>query len=360
MPLGGAAIAGGAGLATGLIGMSQANARAAEAAKAKQNAVQQWLQLNVPDPAQQAIELQKYQSSGQLSPQLEQTFQQSQSGLQGMQIDPSSRAAEVNALTQMQQLASNGGMDAQAKQQEAQAINSANTNEQGQRGAIVQSFAQRGAGGAGAQLAAELQASQGDANNAAAGGLASAANGEQRALQAMTNSSNMASNLNNQDYTQAANAAKAQDAINQFNTQNAQHIAGANTSAQNQAQATNLQNAQNLSNANVGLTNQQEIHNKGLLEQQFQNEQGKASGAANAYGGVANQANADANRVGQEWGNIGQAISGAAGAYGQYANSQAKAPQATSGVQVADQARAGDAQYSDDYDPNKQDDELTA
>lgn len=303
----------GGSIAGSLLSAQQSNAATA----AQAAAVQQWLSINVPDPKQQAIELQNYQVTGQLSPQLETAFQQQQSNLKNMSIDPTSRAAEVQALTQMQDLANNGGMDAQAKQQESQAINTSNANEQGQRGAIVQNAAARGVGGSGAQLAAELEASQGDANQAAASGQSAAAAAQQRALQAMTSASTMGSTLNNQDYGQAAAAATAQDAINKFNTQTQQTTSNANTTAENQAQASNLQNAQNISNLNTGVANTEETTNKGLIEKQFQNEEGIASGVANAEKGVASQANTNADNTSSLWGNIGSAISQGAGAIGQ-------------------------------------------
>lgn len=317
-----AAIPAVAGLASSIIGAKQAQNQLDAATSARQAALQQWLAVNVPDPAQQAIELQRYQVTGQLSPELESAFQQSQTNLKNMQIDPTSRAAEVGALTQMQDVANSGGMDAEAKQQLQQGINATNANEAGQRGAIEQNFAARGVGGSGAQLAAELQASQGDANQAASVGQSAAASAEQRALQAMSASSNMASNLNSQDYTQAANAAAAQDAINRFNTQNQQQVANANVTATNNAKAANLANAQAVANANTGVANQQETFNKGLYQQQFENEARKASGSANAENGVADQANTNAQNQTNLWGNIGNAVTQGSAAIGQYMNKQ--------------------------------------
>lgn len=324
MPLGGAVVAGAAGLGSAIIGGNAASDKLKAAQAAREAAVKQWLSIHVPDPAQQAIELQKYQVAGQLSPALETAFQQNQSELKNLSVDPTSRAAEVQALTQMQDVASHGGMDAGARLAETQAVNQANTNEQGQRGAIMQNYAARGVGGAGAELAAQLQASQGDANQAASTGMSSAASAEQRALQAMASSGNIASNLNSQDYGQAAKAAEAQDAINRFNTQNSQTVANSNVTNQNAAQAANLANAQSIANANVGVDNTQETHNKGLIQQQFDDQTKIASGVSNAESGVADQSNRQAASDSQMWGNIGNAVAQGATAIGQYANSTKK------------------------------------
>lgn len=314
MPLAAGIIGGVGAVGAGVIGGQQSAAQRAAAQAAEQAALENYLKINVPDPAQQQIILQKYQQTGQIAPQIQQAMQQQKSGLQGMEIDPTSREAEVAALNKMQDVANSGGMDAQAKQQEAQAMNAANANEAGQRGAILQNYAARGIGGSGAQLAAELSADQGSANSNAAAGMNSAAGAEQRALQAMTAGSQMAGTLNNQDYSQAANAATAQDAINKFNTQNAQNVAGQNTKAINDAQAQNTVNNQNLANANVDIGNQQERYNKGLIQQQFNNQMGLAGGKANAENGVANAANQQANATGNMWSGIGQSIAQTGGA----------------------------------------------
>lgn len=322
MPLGGLIVGGIGAIGSDIVGGIEAGNAQGDAKDARNQALQQWLSVNVPDPAQQRLELQRFQQTGQFSPSLQKAFQQDPSGLKSLQIDPTSRAAEVKALQQMVDVASNGGMDAQARQQEQQAINATNANERGQRGAIEQNFAARGVGGSGAELAAQLEASQGDANQAASQGLQSAAGGEQRALQAMSSYDNMASNLNNQDYGQAAAAAQAQDAINRFNTQNQQTVSNSNTNAVNDAQKYNLGEAQKISDLNTGVANTQEQYNKGLVQKQFDNSVQKAQGAANALGGVANQANQSAQNKADMWGGIGGAIAQAGTGVAKYANSK--------------------------------------
>lgn len=334
MPLGGGLIAGIGAIGSAVAGGISSSNQLGAATDARQAALQQWLNVNVPDPAQQKIELQRYKVTGQFSPSLQKAFQQSSTGLKDINLDPSSRAAEVDALTQMQDIASHGGMDAQSKEKEQEAINTANANERGQRGAIQQSFAARGVGGAGAELAAQLEASQGDANQASAQGQASAAAAEQRALQAMTNSSQMASNLNSQDYKQAAAAAEAQDSINRFNTQNSQNVSNNNTNTVNDAQKYNLDEAQKIADLNTGVGNTEETHNKGLLQQQFQNETAQATGRANAENGVANQAVTNAGNTADMWGGIGNAISQAGTGIAKNANSTASTQAYAPGTQT--------------------------
>lgn len=336
MPLGGAATAAGVGalgsLASGLIGGSSASGNVDAANAATQAGLQAWLNVNVPDPAQQQLELQQYQQTGSFSPTVQQAFQQDPTGMASLNVNPTGQDAEMSALSKMQSLANAGGMDAQAQATQQQAQNTAQAAEQGQRGAIVQNMAARGMGGAsGAGLAAELQASQGDQDQAAMTGTQAASDAEQRALQAMQGASATGSNLYSQDYGQAAAAAQAQDAINKFNTQNSQQVAASNAAAQTAAQAANTNLTQGISEQNTQLANQQQQYNKGLLQQQFNNQATVAGGVAGQDKNVATQQTADANRTAGEWSGIGTAIAGAGGSVAQGLNKANSGTGSTSG-----------------------------
>lgn len=332
-------------LASTAIGSAEASSQADKADQARQQAVQQWLAVNVPDPKQQQIELENYQVTGQLSPQLESAFQQSQTGLGNLQFNQAGQGAQEQALAKMGQIAQNGGMDAQAEQQIQGAIDQTNANAQGQRGAIVQNAMARGMGqGGGAMLAAELQAQQGDSNQAASSGMNAAAAAQMRALQAISQQASTGATLNSQDYAQAAAAAEAQDAINRFNAQNSQNVANANVTSANAAQAANLANDQSVANANTGVANQQETYNQGLKQQQFNDEATKAAGASGQYAGAAQQDNANAQNVGNMWGSLSQGLAQGAGAIAQYNNR----PKSSSGVTSTGGVTGGSGN-SDDY-----------
>lgn len=131
---------------------------------------------------------------------------------------------------------------------------------------------------------------------------------QQARLAALQQQSSMASSLRGQDYEQAANLAKARDAIAQFNAQNSAQVNAANTQAKNTAQAANLQNAQQISSANTGLMNQQQAQNKGLIQQQFQNQMALAQGKAGQYNNQANAAQNQAANTASMYGTIGQGI----------------------------------------------------
>lgn len=315
----GAAIIGGS-VISGMMGQQAASEAEAQAMQARQQALTNYLAVHVPDPAEQKAIYQKYMSTGQLDPQMEQAVNQEATKLASINLDPSSREAEMQALSKLQQISAEGGLDAQAKQKEYEAMNTANANEAGQQGAIMQNFAARGIGGSGAQLAAELSADQGSANRAASQGQQSASDAEQRALSALTQSASLGSSINNQDYNQAAQKAQAQDAINRFNTQNQQSVNNTNTGIFNTAQTTNLANQQSLANKNIDVTNKQTDQNIGAVQTGFENELQKASGEANALNGVANQANLQGQTAANTWANIGNAIGQGGAAIAKYSN----------------------------------------
>ncbi|GAC1606239.1 MAG: hypothetical protein NVS3B3_05920 [Aquirhabdus sp.] len=322
MPLGGAIALGVGSLGSAVIGGINAGKQQDQATAARQAALEQYLSVNVPDPAQQKLILEKYQMTGQLDPAMEQAINAGPSAQQSIALDPTTRAAQISALSRLSDISANQGMDSQEKNQIQQGINQVNTNEKGQTGAILQNAATRGVGGSGASLDAELESAQAGANNAASNTMNAQAMASQRALSAMGQQAAIGGSVHSQDYGQALNAANATDAINQFNARNQNSAMQANTQARNQAQAYNVQEGQNIANQNTGLSNYQQQYNTGLQQRQFDNQMSLASGKANAEAGVANQYNNNATNTANQWGNISGALGTAAGAV--YKNSQPK------------------------------------
>lgn len=322
MPLTVGAIAGGANLISGLFGQSQAASQRAQALAAQQAALQKFLDANVPDPAQQQVIMQKFQSTGQLDPQMEAAINQQSSAMNGVSLNADSMAAENSALSKLADITSNNGMDAQEKDQAQQLINNENSNTQGAVGAILQNANARGVGGSGASLAAELAAQQNSANNANSNAMGIQAQASQRALSALAQQGSQASNITNQNAALDTNKAAATDAINKFNTANQQNVANTNVQTQNQAQATNLANQQAIANSNTQLTNQQEMYNKQLIQQQYEDKLQQAAGASGQYQNQAAGLNTQANATAGMWSGIGNAVSQGVAAGYKYNNSK--------------------------------------
>lgn len=298
----------GGNLVSAMIGKQEFDESMDAAQRARQQSLQNYLNIHVPDPAQQQLILARYKATGKLDPEMEKAVSQGATDLANMNVNPQGREAEMKALQQLTEVSESGGLDALARQKLQEGINTANTNERGQIGAIQQNAAARGLGGSGTELAAELQSTQNNANASSSAGAQTAADAEQRALSAMTAEGTLGSTINNQDYNQAAERARAQDTINRFNTQNLQTVNNSNVTSRNSAAASNLANQQAVDNANTGVTNQEETSNKALLQSQFNNEMSLASAKANAENGLAAGYQAQGQNAANTWSNIGNAV----------------------------------------------------
>jgi hypothetical protein len=87
----------------------------------------------------------------------------------------------------------------------------------------------------------------------------------------------MASQMSQQQLALAGQKASAADVINQFNTQNRQNV-----------NAQNLASRQSIANQQAANRNQQEMYNKGLIQQDFQNRMAKATGVTGQQTNLAN------------------------------------------------------------------------
>jgi hypothetical protein len=309
-----------ASLGAGAIG-ALTNASAQDRANMLQNqAMQQWFAVNIPDPAQQQIAMQQFVQTGQLHPVLQQQIKQSQSNLNNVQLNPDMTNARLRALGSLEQTGYGGQQiqDAAALQKSLIEVGAQGGGQQKQ---VLQSLAQRGQLGSGAELQARLSAAQNSQNNLANQGLDLEMQRRQRALRAVQGAGQLAGDIQNTQYSADANRAKANDMINQFNTQNLVNTQAANVGSQNAANLYNLQNQQNVSNMNTQLQNQQQLYNKGLLQQNFQNQLAKAAGASGQLNTNANQAISQGQTNANMWGGISGALGKIGQSYGSAGNS---------------------------------------
>lgn len=234
------------------------------------------LQSLIPTLQQQVV-------AGKITPEQAQTYLQQQSAMKGIKIPQQLLDAQNSTLSHLQSIANNGGKDAidTAKLNQIQAT--MGEQERGQRQADQQDFAQRGMGGSGLQLASQMIGQQGAATRAAASGDQVASDAQQRALQALVQSGQLAGQMNDQTYNQQSQQAQAQDAINRFNTGMQSTTNQFNVANSNQAQAANLQNAQNVANNNTAITNQQRMMPMQVAQQGYTNQLDQSKALAGAY-----------------------------------------------------------------------------
>ena len=236
-------------------------------------------------------ELQKYVQAGILTPAQAQAVLNKQNAYDTTVVPGEGRNAQIAALNQLQDIAGAKGMDATAQAQTQQTLNALNTNMQGQRGAILDSFAQRGVPLSLASEAMQNTVLGQDAQAANANALQANADAQMRALQALQGSATVGANVQGQDWNQANTKAAAQNAINQWNSQVANAANESNAARQQQANAYNTGVKQDVSNQNVGLGNYRTEYNTKVPQQIFSNAMQKAGGQASALQNVANLAN---------------------------------------------------------------------
>jgi hypothetical protein len=104
----------------------------------------------------------------------------------------------------------------------------------------------------------------------------------------------------NQDFSQKAQVANARDNISQFNAQNKQATG-----------QFNINNQQNLNNTKASNANQQEIYNKQLIQQRFNNDVTKAGGVAQQQNNLANVYNTQGTNAANGQAQMNGAVIGA-------------------------------------------------
>jgi hypothetical protein len=145
--------------------------------------------------------------------------------------DPRLKEQQMASLGALNELVEGGGFNAADRANLSRISSGAAAEDKGRRGAILQSMQQRGMGGSGMELLAQLDSSQAATDRAAQEGLDIAGLAQDRALQAMMQGSSLAGDIRGQDFSEGAARAEAFDAIQKFNAgtlnDNSQFNAGA-------------------------------------------------------------------------------------------------------------------------------------
>jgi len=194
-------------------------------------------------------------------------------------MDPRLQAAQMAALEDISGIAEAGGLDATARLNLEQGLGRIAGAEQ----ARLQQLREDPTLGQGQKLALQAQAVQGAGQSGRDIALQAAAQAQQARMAALGQQANLASGMQQQQLGLAGQKASAADAIAQFNAQNRQNVAGRN-----------LSERQRIAEAGAATRNQQDIYNKGLIQQQFQNQMAKVAGItgqqANLAGNLQQQA----------------------------------------------------------------------
>lgn len=286
--------------ALGLTDTGAAKDLASQSQAASRQVLERLDKVNLPDIEKMMLALEYPELVGELTAE---TLGPSELG--EVKFDPRMREEQQMALEALSQRGREGMTD-EDRIIYREFMDQAGAEEQAKRANIMADMDRRGMADSGTSLAAQLSAGQGAAQAKAQQGAQMARASLEAKRNALAQSGQMAGQMGQQQFEQDSQAARAKDVIGQFNLSNRQNIAQANL-AQKQRVAEGAQ----------GIRNQQQMFNKQLNQQQFENEMRKAGAAGTA---LSNQSAALAQMAGQQSAAnqavIGGLIQGGAAAFG--------------------------------------------
>jgi len=269
------------GLFSGIMDILSGGSRS-DASASYSGAVSALSGLIPPTAEETAVSLERMVLAGTLTPAQAQAQLQEATRLAGIQTNPQLAAAQLNALTELQRVSQEGGLTSIDRSKLNAIQTDEQTAERGQREALLQNAQQRGVAGSGLELAAQLSNEQNAANRASARGTEVAAQAQERALRAIQNAGELSGQLRDQDFAEQSSKAKAQDAINAFNTNMRQQAEIANTSSANTAQNQNLANQMKVQELNLGQQKAEQLAAAESANTQYQSQIDLAKARAGA------------------------------------------------------------------------------
>jgi hypothetical protein len=213
----------------------------------------------IKEPTQQDLTyaLDKLVSQGEITPEEAKTYLMEKTAYSDISTDPRLRAAQMDALSSLQDISKEGGLTATDRAKLNEVKSQVGQEERGAREAIIQRAQSQGRGGSGLEQAALLESQQGAATREAASGDAIAAAAQQRALESLAQAGTLGGQIESQDFAEKSTVAQAKDALTKFNLENLQSEEEKNVQRRQAAQEANLAERQRIADTNVGLTNEQ-------------------------------------------------------------------------------------------------------
>lgn len=317
-PIVGGLIGAGGSMMSGAMAQASLEEAQKKALALIQESVEDYRNIGLPPEQALAISLERYKQAGILDPELENVINQNPTEMLGIQTDPRLRDAEMSALNELRGVGESGGLRLADLANYEKVMADVAQRERGAREAIMLDEAQRGVSTGGNSLAEQLLNNQANSQARHQAGLDLFGRAQDVALESILKSGELGGRIQAKDFSQQAEKARAQDVINEMNTQASRGVQQRNVSARNAAQEQNLNNVQNIWNANTGLSNEQEIYNKKLPQQMFENAMTRQNAIANARAGQASNTISSGNTLAQNWGGIGAAINKAGTGIGNY------------------------------------------
>lgn len=195
------------------------------------------------------------------------------SQMQYISTDPRLKQQQNAAIDALNQISEGGGMTMADRANLADIQNQVATADKGRRDAIMQNMQQRGMAGSGLELLNSLQSNQAATDRNMQAGMNVAGMAQNRALDAIMQSGNLAGSLRSQDFGEQSKKAEAADAIARFNAQNLQDV-----------NKYNIAGRQDIGNQGVTNRNQNQMLANQVAQQRFSNQMDKANAMGNARG----------------------------------------------------------------------------
>jgi len=297
------------GLVGGILGNNAAKMDRSNQKKMMKQMVEEYQKIGYPPDYAREIIMQELVRQGVYTPELEQDLSDSvaESQMGQIQEDAGLREAQMGALSSMQQRGK-VGLSAEDRAALNQVRNQVQRDSEAKRQQIIQQMQSRGMGGSGMELMAQLQSAQGAADQAAAGSDTLMAQAQQRALDAISQSANMAGAVRTQDFDNASAKAKAIDERNRFLAENTIARQQRNVSSVNQAQAANLAEQQRIADYNTQQKNAELLRQRTAEQQQYSDKLAYAGGITGQQSKLANYYGDTANAKAQAQVNMGKGV----------------------------------------------------
>ncbi len=316
------AVAGGVSSIIGsIIGAVEAGEERKKAEQAVKDAMKELENTGMPQESALRYILSNPQYIGQFSPKLEEVITQTNTELKNIAVDPRLKEAQMSALESLKKQGESPLTDIE-KASLNEARRDVAAQEQARQASIIQSLAQRGQAGSGAELAQRLLSSQAAANRSSEETDRLKSMAQQRALQAIAQGGSMAGQMSAQEFSEQARIQEAQDAINRFNVQQRAGTQTRNVDAENRAALRDAMEKQRISEVGVANANEMARRNAEVAQLAYRNRLEQAQMKANTRMGEATQLRKDAASTAENWSKMGSGV-GQAAASGIAAYSQA-------------------------------------
>lgn len=317
-----------AALALGQMGASMVGAgvqayftnKQAQSDEAKSRAIEEVLlkaqnSLEMPSGQATPLTFEEYSVLAQYKPEIARMVSENAPQLIGEAQSQDVIQAQKNTLQEYEALAKSG-TDAQGEADRGRLLSDVQGQGNTARANLLREYSQRGLGGSGQDVLANMAAQGQLQERAQQQGLDIAAQNQTRRMDALRNASNLASQMRQTNLGVEQTNTNTMNEFNRRNTMNLQAYETQRANALNQAQQFNMQQSQNAADKNVtgrNATNQQNTINDMAAKEALRKAQNdRTLGIAGArVEGLGREGQIDANRTAGKLGAVNTVLSGA-------------------------------------------------